>query len=48
MMNGIMNGTMMQGMGWGGMIICLLFVLLFLALLVLTVMALLKYLRKPQ
>ncbi len=44
----MMNGMMMQGMGWGGMIICMLFALLFLALLVLTVMALLKYLRQPK
>ena len=44
----MMNGTMMQGMGWGMMIACLLGALLFFALLVLTVMALLKYLRKPK
>ena len=43
-----MNGTMMQGMGWGWMLLCLLFALLFFVLLVLTVMALLKYLRKSE
>lgn len=44
----MMNGMMMQGMGWGGIIVCLLFALLFYALLILTVMALLKYLRQPK
>lgn len=48
MMNGMMNGTVMQSMGWGGMVVCLLFALLFLAMLVLTVIALLKYLRKSE
>jgi uncharacterized membrane protein len=43
-----MNGTMMQGMGWGMMIICLFFALLFLAVIVWVVMALLKYLRKES
>ncbi|MFC6381522.1 hypothetical protein [Psychrobacter glacincola] len=42
----MMNGTMMQGMGW--MILCLLFALLFFAVLVLAVIAFLKYLRKPD
>jgi len=46
--HGMMNGTMMQGMGWVWMILCLLFALLFLAVLVLIVKALLKYLRKPD
>lgn len=40
-----MNGSMMQGMGWIMMLICLLFILLFFAVLVLTIKALLKYLR---
>jgi uncharacterized membrane protein len=40
-----MNGSMMYGMGWVMMLICLLFTLLFFAVLVLTIMALLKYLR---
>ncbi len=35
---------MMEGMGWGWMALCLLFAL-FCAVLVLTIMALLKYLR---
>jgi flagellar biogenesis protein FliO len=46
--NGMMSGTMMQGMGWGWMLLCLLFALLFFAVLVWIVMALLTYLRKPN
>ncbi|WP_265090710.1 hypothetical protein [Psychrobacter frigidicola] len=42
-----MDGGMMNGMGWGMMIIWLLFVILIFAILILTVMALLKYLRQP-
>lgn len=39
---------MMEGMGWGWMALCLLFALLFFAVLVLTIMALLKYLRNKD
>jgi len=46
--NGMMSGTMMQGMGWGWMLLCLLFALLFFAVLVWIVVALLTYLRKPN
>ena len=46
MMEGMMNGTMMQGMGW--MALCLLFTLLFFTVLVLAIIAFLKYLRKPD
>jgi len=46
MMNSsIMNGAMMQGMG--GMMVCMLFALLFFIVLLLTVFALIKYLRQP-
>tara|TARA_R100000935_G_scaffold119_7_gene390 strand:- start:435 stop:590 length:156 start_codon:yes stop_codon:yes gene_type:complete len=48
MMEGMINGTMMQGMSWGWMILCLLFALLFFAVIVLAVIAFLKYLRKPD
>ncbi|MBP3946855.1 hypothetical protein [Psychrobacter sp. K31L] len=44
----MMNETMMQGMGWGGVIICMLFAVLFLTVLVLAIMAILKYLRKES
>lgn len=46
--NGMMSGTMMQGMGWGWVLLCLLFALLFFAVLIWIVRALLKYLRKPD
>jgi len=46
MMNSsIMDGAMMQGMG--GMMACMLFALLFFIVLLLTVFALIKYLRQP-
>jgi len=48
MTSGMINETMMQGMGWGAMIICMLFALLFLTVLVLAIMALLRYLRKSE
>jgi len=55
MMHGMMNGTMhgmtngsMHGMGWGGSIVSLLFTVLVFSVLILTIMALLKYLRNKD
>lgn len=55
MMYGMMNGTMhgmmngsMHGMGWGESIVSLLFTVLVFAVLILTIMALLKYLRNKD
>lgn len=55
MMHGMMNGTMhsmmngsMHGMGWGESIVSLLFTVLVFAVLILTIMSLIKYLRKPD
>lgn len=48
MMNGSMHGSMMSGMGWGMMLLWLPFVILVFAILILTVMALLKYLRNSE
>lgn len=48
MMHEMMNGSMMQGMGWGMMLIYLLFILMVFTVLILTIMSLLKYLRKPD
>ena len=48
MLSIVMHGNMMNGIGWGMMIIWLLFVILVFAILILTVMSLLKYLRKPE
>ena len=42
-----MNGTMMQSMGMGGMMMCMLFALLLFAVLILAGIALTKHLRKP-
>ena len=55
MMHGMMNGTMhgmmngsMHGMGWGESIVSLLFTVLVFEVLILTIMALLKYLRNKD
>lgn len=51
MMNGTMHGMMngsMHGMGWGESIVSLLFTVLVFAVLILTIMALLKYLRNKD
>ena len=55
MMHGMMNGTMhgmmngsMHGMGWGESIVSLLFTVLVFAVLILTIMAILKYLRNKD
>ena len=55
MMHGMMNGTMhgmmngsMHGMGWGESIVSLLFTVLVFAVLILTIMASLKYLRNKD
>lgn len=47
-MHGMMNGSMMHGMGWGMMVLCAVFGLLFFAILVLMIMSLLKYLGKTD
>ncbi|WP_296175904.1 hypothetical protein [Psychrobacter sp. UBA2769] len=47
MMHGMMNGSM-HGMGWGESIVSLLFTVLVFAVLILTIMALLKYLRNKD
>ncbi len=46
-MHGMMNGSM-HGMGWGGSIISLLFTVLVFVVLILIIMSLIKYLRKPD
>ncbi len=47
-MHGMMNGSMMYGMGWGGSLVSLLFMVLVFAILILTIMSLLKYLRSKD
>jgi len=44
-MHGLRHGSMMHGMGWGGTLVYGLFMLLVFIVLILTIMALLKYLR---
>ena len=43
----MMNGSQ-HGMGWGGSVVSLLFTVLVFIVLILIIMALLKYLRKPN
>ena len=47
-MHGMMNGSMRHGMGWGGSLIYWLFMLMIFAILILTILALLKYLRNKS
>lgn len=46
-MYSMMNGSQ-HGMGWGGSVVSLLFTVLVFIVLILIIMALLKYLRKPN
>ncbi len=46
-MYGMMNGSK-HGMGWGGSVVSLLFTVLVFIVLILIIMSLLKYLRKPN